>query len=231
MTSPSTRTSAPRARVSLSALAANILLARRRAGSDAVADLRRDAWGHGILTVGRALAESGVRAARADAVDAAIVEELGLVLSETEPTLPAALVFGLPGGGGAPVLSLVSRVLSTKPLLAGEGVSYGYLYRAPADTRVALVPGGYAQGVVRALGSRAHVDIGGARRAIVGRVAMDVCVVDVGPQEDAAPGDEAVFFGSGAVRDEIAEWSRITGLDAAELVARVGLGVAREVAE
>lgn len=225
VTSQRLRTSAPRARVSAAALAANL----RDTPPDAIGDVRRDAWGHGLVTVARALHAAGVRAVRADAPDVAIVEDLGLVATADEPTLPMARVLGLPGSGGQPVLSLASRVLSTKPLLAGEGVSYGFVHRAPADTQIALVPGGYAQGVVRALGSRAHVDIRGRRCAIVGRVAMDVCVVDVGRADGAEPGDEVVFFGSGAVRDEIAEWTTVTGLTAAELVARVGLGVEREV--
>ena len=57
----------------------------------------------------------------------------------------------------------VGTVLVVKPLRAGEGVSYGYTHRAARDTRIALVVGGYAQGIVRALGNRAPVlDRGGA---------------------------------------------------------------------
>ncbi|WP_457833122.1 alanine racemase C-terminal domain-containing protein, partial [Staphylococcus aureus] len=81
--------------------------------------------------------------------------------------------YGLPGGDprAKPVLSLHGRVLGTKPLLAGEGVSYGYIHRAPSDTTVALVTGGYAQGVVRSLGNAADVMIAGRRHRIVGCVA------------------------------------------------------------
>lgn len=116
--------------------------------------------------------------------------------------------------------SLRGRVLQTKPLRAGEGVSYGYRFRAPADTRVALVSGGYAQGVVRALGGQATVWIRGAEFPIVGRVAMDVCVVDIGTV-DIVPGDEAVFFGPehpGA----LAHWARVTGMTELELAAGAG---------
>ncbi|MBN9187598.1 MAG: alanine racemase, partial [Microbacterium sp.] len=56
-------------------------------------------------------------------------------------------------------MSLVGRVLSTKVLLADEGVSYGLTYRAPEDTHIALVTGGYAQGVLRGLGNRVSVSI------------------------------------------------------------------------
>ncbi|MCH3159094.1 hypothetical protein K3X38_14655, partial [Listeria monocytogenes] len=67
-----------------------------------------------------------------------------------EPAVSPAVTYGWVDG--VPAMTLVGTVLSTKRLLAGEGVSYGYRFRAPADTRVALVTGGYAQGVVRSAG-------------------------------------------------------------------------------
>jgi alanine racemase len=119
-------------------------------------------------------------------------------------------------------------VLSVKPLCAGEGVSYGYTHRAPRDTTVALLVGGYAQGIVRALGNRAYVSIAGERHPIVGRVAMDVCVVDVGTT-DVGRGAEAVFFGDpDAGEPSIAEWVEATGLTAREIVTTVGLRTIRE---
>lgn len=129
--------------------------------------------------------------------------------------------------GFAPVMTLLSTVLSVKALKAGEGVSYGLTHRAVEDTTVALVAGGYAQGVLRALGNRAAVRIGDRRHPIVGRVAMDVCVVDLGGA-DVAPGAEVRFFGPEL---PIARWSVATGLTTGELVAAVGQRVAREVIE
>lgn len=141
-------------------------------------------------------------------------------------------LFGLPGGAAdaCPVLRLHGTVLSVKELRAGEGVSYGYSYRAPRDTRVALVTGGYAQGVVRALGNVADVTIRGSRQRIVGRVAMDVCVVDVA-DVPVVRGDQAVFLGeAGRGEPSLAEWVAATGMLPAELVAAVGLRAIREVA-
>ncbi|WP_345750152.1 alanine racemase [Microbacterium rhizophilus] len=223
MTWPNPRRAAPLARISSSALLSN---ARRLAASPgAIADLRRDAWGHGIDVVASAVADAGIRIAHADPRHADVARAAGLSLVDAEPA-GGELLYGLPGSGGEPALSLASPILSIKPLLAGEGVSYGYTHRAAADTRVALIGGGYAEGVVRALGNRARVELAGAVRPIVGRVAMDVCVIDIA---DAAPGDEAVYFGSGLVRDGLAEWAEITGLAPAELVCAVGLHVQREV--
>lgn len=228
MTWPNPRRAAPVARISRSALLSNARLLRERT-PDAAVDLRRDAWGHGAARVGRVLAEAGVTAAVVDPRDAEAVAGLGITPVDREPA-GGELLYGLPGSGGEPVLSLETTVLSTKALLAGEGVSYGYTHRARADTRVALITGGYAEGVVRALGNRVSVDLGGALRPIVGRVAMDVCVVDIG-DADVRPGDAGVYFGAGAVRDGLARWSEATGLTPAELVCAVGLHVEREEAE
>jgi alanine racemase len=144
--------------------------------------------------------------------------------------LDAPTLFGLPGTRARPVMSLRGRALGTKPLLRGEGVSYGYTHRAPRDTTVALVTGGYAQGVVRALGNAVTVSIDGRRHRIVGRVAMDVSVVDVG-ETSIARGAEIVFFGDPAAgHPSLEEWTDATGWTAAEIVAAVGVRAERRVA-
>jgi alanine racemase len=119
-------------------------------------------------------------------------------------------------------------VLTVKPLRAGEGVSYGYTHRAPRDTSVALVTGGYAQGIVRALGNQVSVTIAGRRHPIVGRVAMDVCVVDVGATP-VAPRADVVYFGDPAEGEpSLDEWAEATGLTIRELATAVGLRAVRE---
>lgn len=217
-----------RARLSASALAANAALAVGRAGDHGVADLRRDAWGHGLAFVSAALVEAGVRAARVDEADRAAVTAAGLTATDAAPTLDGELLFGLPGSGGSPVMSVSSVVVATKALRAGEGVSYGYTHRAIADTRVALVAGGYGQGIVRGVGNAVSVEVAGELRPIVGRVAMDVFVVDVGSVA-VSPGDEVLLFGSGLVREGLAAWTAATGLTAAEIACAIGLHAPREV--
>ncbi|MFB7250657.1 alanine racemase [Microbacterium sp. NPDC056234] len=198
------------------------------------ADLRRDAWGHGVSEVATALIEQGVRRALVDDEDTVRrLRGAGLDAATTGVAdIDPFLLYGLPDEHGTlrtdPVMSLSGRVMSTKPLRAGEAVSYGYTYRAAADTIVALVTGGYAQGIVRALGNRADVEVAGVRRPIVGRVAMDVCVVDVGDVH-AAPGDDVTFFGGrGVVAGELAHWRAATGLGIPELVTVAGLHARRE---
>ncbi|GGD77747.1 hypothetical protein GCM10007269_20920 [Microbacterium murale] len=166
-----------------------------------------------------------------DAHIAERVHELDLrAVTTGEADIDSSVLYGLPGAQTVPAMRLAGRVVSTKPLRAGEAVSYGYRHRAAVDTTVALVTGGYAQGIVRALGSSAHVEVDGVLRPIVGRVAMDVCVVDL---EDSGAGEavgaDVVYFGgAGVARDALAEWADITGLGIAELITIAGLKAVRE---
>lgn len=224
------RRTAPTARISLSALALNLraVLATTRGG---MIDVRADGWGHGLDVVARSAIDAGADALLADEKDAAHLANIAgrarVVLEGDNSTSPEA-VYGLTAGF-TPVMSLYGRVLSLKALQAGAGVSYGYTYRAARDTRLALVTGGYAQGVVRALGNAASVRIAGKRHPIVGRVAMDVCVVEVGEGDDVPRGAEALFFGGAtAASPSLAEWTAATGMTAAELVTAVGLRNTRE---
>ncbi|WP_449408315.1 alanine racemase C-terminal domain-containing protein [Microbacterium maritypicum] len=213
--------SRPRALISRSALTAAASAAVAAGGH--LADLRRDAWGHGVRAVAPAVIAAGASAVRVDSVAEvdALAEHGVPAVTAGEPDIDARLLYGLSAASDVvPVLRLVGRVLSTKPLEAGDAVSYGYTFRAGAPTTVALVTGGYAQGIMRALGNRADVEIGGRMRPIVGRVAMDVCVVDLGAAGAIDVGAEATFFGGrGPAAESLAHWSDVTGLGDAELLA------------
>lgn len=220
--------SAPVARIDHSALRANVeaLLP----GSDrSVADLRHDAWGHGAVQVARTLLAAGVDAFIVDRDSPSASADLHAVqlANPGEPAIDAQAVFGLPGGGGTPVMRLTGTILVVKALRAGEGVSYGYSHRADSDTRIALVTGGYAQGIVRGLGNRARVAIAGRTHPMVGRVAMDVCVVDVG-DAPVGRGDRVVFFGGEPGDPPLSEWTDHTGMTPAELITAVGMRALRE---
>ncbi|MFB9646476.1 alanine racemase [Microbacterium terregens] len=214
---------APTVRISRLALDMN-LRAVLSSGRGDVIDVRADAWGHGLGVVAPIALRAGAAAVLVDDIGAATLE--GIVdparrLLDGDGSHPDA-VYGL-SPGFTPVLSLSGWVLSIKRLRAGEGVSYGFTHRASEDTTVALVTGGYAQGIVRGLGNVASVRIAGERRPIVGRVAMDVCVVDVGTA-GVQRGDEVLFFGDPALgAPSLAEWTAATGMTAAELVTAVGI--------
>ncbi|HXS32187.1 MAG TPA: alanine racemase [Solirubrobacterales bacterium] len=107
--------------------------------------------------------------------------------------------------GLAPALSLRSYVADVKRFAAGDSAGYGQTWRAPTDTWVGVLPLGYGDGVRRALSNNAEVLVRGRRWPLVGTVSMDNITVDLGPETEVEPGDEAVLIGSqgeGTIRAE-----------------------------
>jgi alanine racemase len=122
-----------------------------------------------------------------------------------------------------PVMTLKARVVLVRDLPAGSSVSYGRTFVAPNAMRVATLGAGYADGYPRSLSGRgAWVLIGGKRCPLLGRVTMDLMMVDVSGLPDVKVGDEAVLFGRQAgeeiLASEIAEragtiaWEIFTGI-------------------
>lgn len=219
----------PQAVISAEALTVGARAALARGGS--VADLRGDAYGHGAIEIAPVLRDAGIRTVLVDDRDTAehLTGDGFHVVTGGEADLDSAVLYGWPGSGILPAMRLSAGIVSTKPLRAGEAVSYGYTHRAAVDTHVALVTGGYAQGIVRALGNSAGVEIAGALHPIVGRVAMDVCVVDLETTgEPYAEGTEVVYFGgAGPARENLAVWAEISGLTVPELIAVAGAKAVR----
>ncbi|MDX1420207.1 MAG: alanine racemase [Rubricoccaceae bacterium] len=100
-----------------------------------------------------------------------------------------------------PVMRLVSRVVHVQTVAAGEAVSYGRTWVAERPARIAVVAGGYGDGLSRALSNRGAVGVGGRLWPIAGRVCMDMLMLDLGdpdgPGAAVRLGDEAVLFGAG----------------------------------
>lgn len=138
---------------------------------------------------------------------------------------PGAALGTAAGLGLRPAMTLVARVALTKTLPTGHAVSYGASWTAPAPTRVALIPVGYADGLPRR--SAGEVSIGGRRCPVLGRVAMDQCVVAVG-DTGVVPGQEVIVFGDAAAGEPTADdwgsWSATIGY---EIVTRIGPRVPR----
>ena len=97
--------------------------------------------------------------------------------------------------GLAPALSLSSYVADVKRFAAGDSAGYGRTWRAPADTNVGVLPLGYGDGVRRGLSNNAEVLVRGRRHPLVGTVSMDNLTIDLGPETEVEPGDEAVLIG------------------------------------
>ena len=94
-----------------------------------------------------------------------------------------------------PVLSWKSRILVVRKVRRGETVSYGATFRAPRNLRLATVATGYADGLPFSLGNRGHALLRGRLCPIVGRVTMDMTLLDVSAVPAARRGDEVVWIG------------------------------------
>jgi alanine racemase len=97
--------------------------------------------------------------------------------------------------GFAPVLTWKTQVTSLRTLHSGESAGYGNTFTADGETRLALLPAGYGDGVNRLLSNRGHVLIRGQEAPIAGRVSMDQTMIDVTRIPGAAIGDEVVLVG------------------------------------
>ncbi len=106
--------------------------------------------------------------------------------------------------GLKPAMRLASTVIAVRRVLAGEGVGYGGAWRAPRDTRVAIIAAGYGDGLPRSLPFGTPVLLGGERAGVVGRVSMDMLAVDVGSLPEVRVGDAAVLWGPELPVEQIA---------------------------
>jgi alanine racemase len=94
-----------------------------------------------------------------------------------------------------PVMTLKSRIIHLKKVPAGFNVSYGITYQTQRPTVIATVAIGYADGFSRLLSSRGYMLVRGQRAPVVGRVCMDLTMLDVGAIDGVAMEDEVVIFG------------------------------------
>ena len=94
-----------------------------------------------------------------------------------------------------PALQWKARIIQLKDVPAGFGVSYGITYKTPETTTLATVAVGYADGLNRLLSSSGEMLVSGYRVPIVGRICMDLTLLDVGGVPDVSVGDEAVILG------------------------------------
>ena len=88
-----------------------------------------------------------------------------------------------------------TKILSINTLPKGSPVSYGGKFTAPRDSRIAVLPVGYADGLERLLTHRMNVLVNGCKVPQVGTICMDMCMIDVTDDPKAQEGDEVVLFG------------------------------------
>lgn len=143
---------------------------------------------------------------------------------------PGALIYGIPRNRGGlympvmrPVLALRARLSVIKPLHAGDTVGYDRTWCAPCDSRLGLVPLGYADGWDRRLSNRGQVLIHGRRCPIIGRVSMDTTAVDLGPVPQAEVDDLVTLIGDqGDETIEVEDIAQLCDTVHQEIVSRLG---------
>jgi alanine racemase len=248
-----------RAEISLNAIRSNArLLTEHRAEGTAsdplLADLRGDAYGHGLRAVAEALRDIGVDGflvsdpvardtiaaehagslilvARTDRIGTAPGTDAWAADAEYSILGPALYGLATTPAGLRPALRLTAEAVSVKRVAEGRGVSYGYTYRTSGEATLVLAGLGYADGIPRVASNRAPVLVGSTRARVTGRIAMDQFVVDVG---DALPqaGDDVVLFGDAERGEPTAiQWAAATGLRAEVIACGLGPRIERVYAQ
>jgi alanine racemase len=127
-----------------------------------------------------------------------------------------------------PVMTLLGRIERIHDLRPGDGVSYGFDFKAAVPTRVALVPIGYGDGYPRQLSGRAEVLIKGRRAKILGRICMDQCVVNIDEIPEAETGDRVTIMGEdGNERISARALAEIAGTNEYDIVTSLSARVPR----
>ena len=110
-----------------------------------------------------------------------------------------------------PVLCWKTRILQVKKLPAGSSIGYGRTFVTKRESNIAMLPVGYADGYHRLLSNRGAALVRGKRAPIVGRISMDLTMVDVTDIAEVAQGDEVVLLGRQGEEtisaDEMAGWA------------------------
>jgi alanine racemase len=135
-----------------------------------------------------------------------------------EMVRPGLILYGLyPDGTGKgaiplrPAMKLRTKILQLRKVPAGTSVGYDQTFVASQDSLVATLPIGYADGYPRALSNCGQVLVRGQRAPVIGRVSMDLTMIDVTGVPGVERGDEVVLWGKqgdAEIRvDEVAEWA------------------------
>lgn len=126
-----------------------------------------------------------------------------------------------------PAQTLQATLLAVRDLPAGASIGYGHEYTSTEPIRMGVVSCGYADGYPRLAGTGTPVTVDGVSTRILGRVSMDMLVVDVTAVPHAAPGSTVILWGEGGPPiDDVARCANTTGY---ELMCAVAPRVPRRV--
>ncbi len=130
-------------------------------------------------------------------------------------------------------MRLVTAVAQLRTVPVGGSVGYGATWRAERESRVAVLPCGYADGLPRRASGHAHALLRGKRVPLVGRISMDIAIADVTEVPDASVGDAVVLLGraSGGVSISANEYGDWAGLSEYEVTCGMSKRVPRTYVE
>lgn len=124
-----------------------------------------------------------------------------------------------------PVMRLKTKIVQIKELSKGSRVSYGGTFVTDRVTKIAVLPVGYADGYMRNLSNNASVSVNGSTAPVIGRVCMDLTIIDVTDIRDVNIGDEVTLFGDDRINiDDLASRA---GTISYEMLSIVGKRVQR----
>jgi len=132
-----------------------------------------------------------------------------------------------------PAMRLVTAIAQLRRIPPGASVGYGATWRATRDSRVAVLPCGYADGLPRRASGHAQAAVRGKRVPLVGLISMDIAIADVTDVPDATVGDAVVLLGraSGGVGITAAEYGTWAGLSEYEVTCGMSKRVPRTYVE
>ncbi len=131
---------------------------------------------------------------------AAIMRLDTLGAADTDLVRPGLMLYGYVSGGGGrslrPVMRVRARVLAIRNFPAGTGIGYGHTYTTSRESRIAVTSIGYADGYPLALSNKGVMLAGGRRVPVVGRVCMDMTMIDVTAVPSLQVGDWVTVIGA-----------------------------------
>jgi alanine racemase len=132
----------------------------------------------------------------------------------------------------APVMSVHTRVSMLKWIPPGETIGYGCTFEASRKSRIATLPIGYHDGYMRGLSNRANVIVRGIYAPVVGRISMDLTLIDVTNVEGVEIGDKVTLLGWDQENPEASvsaeDLARIAGTLSYEVTCGIGERVPRQ---
>lgn len=128
-----------------------------------------------------------------------------------------------------PAMSFISRIMQVKELPAGTGISYGHTFVTTRKTTVAVIPVGYEDGFSRHLSNRGTVLVGDRRASVLGRVCMNMSMIDVTDIPGVKVGDEVTLMGKkGSLEVDADDLATLIGSISYEVLCALGNNNQRE---